>query len=130
MNRFCEVNGNNKLYLTCIRKVWYSMVDYKIGMGKRLRKQRKLLHLTQEQLAEKLNVSVKHYGGVERGSAGLSIENLIEVSDILGVDLNYLIMGETPVENIPARMKEIYTNASKEKRQCILETLEAVDKIG
>ena len=57
MNRFCEANGNNKLYLTCIRKVWYSMVDYKIGMGKRLRKQRKLLHLTQEQLAEKLNVS-------------------------------------------------------------------------
>ena len=33
------------------------MVDYKIGMGKRLRKQRKLLHLTQEQLAESHGVN-------------------------------------------------------------------------
>ena len=89
-------------------------LDYTI-IGERLRTARLNQKLTLEKLAEKLNVSVKHYGGVERGSAGLSIENLIEVSDILGVDLNYLIMGETPVENIPARMKEIYTNASKEK---------------
>ena len=35
------------------------MEDYKIAMGKRMKKQRKLLHMTQEQIAEKLNVSVE-----------------------------------------------------------------------
>ncbi|MBR3769804.1 MAG: helix-turn-helix transcriptional regulator, partial [Lachnospiraceae bacterium] len=63
------------------------MSDYKIEMGKRLKEKRKALGLTQEQLAEKLNISIKHYGGVERGIAGLSIENLIELSNILGVSL-------------------------------------------
>lgn len=45
------------------------MEDYRIGMGKRMRKQRKLLYMTQEQLVEKLNVSAKHYGEVERENA-------------------------------------------------------------
>ncbi len=105
------------------------MEDYKIGMGKRMKKQRKLLHMTQEQLAEELNISVKHYGGVERGNAGLSIENLIMVSDILGVDLDYLIRGEeNPVENVPSRIKEIYLNSPLDKRQHIIELLEVVNK--
>lgn len=104
------------------------MKDYKVGMGERMKQQRKLLHMTQEQIAEKLNVSVKHYGGVERGNAGLSIENLIIVSDILGIDLNYLIRGEEPIENIPSRMKEIYLNSPPDKRQHIMELLEVVNK--
>ncbi|MBD5549141.1 MAG: helix-turn-helix transcriptional regulator [Lachnospiraceae bacterium] len=104
------------------------MKDYKVDMGERMKQQRKLLHMTQEQIAEKLNVSVKHYGGVERGNAGLSIENLIIVSDILGIDLDYLIRGEKPIENIPSRMKEIYLNSPPDKRQHIMELLEVVNK--
>lgn len=50
----------------------YHMEDYRIKMGMRLKKKRKMLNLTQEQMAEKLNVSIKHYGGAERGRAGLS----------------------------------------------------------
>lgn len=72
------------------------MCNLRINMGKRMKEKRKSLHLTQELMAEKLNISVKHYGGVERGTAGLSLENLIEVSNILGVGLDYLIKGEEP----------------------------------
>lgn len=105
------------------------MKDYKVGMGERMKKQRKLLHMTQEQLAEKLNISVKHYGGVERGNAGLSLENLVEVSDILGINLDYLIKGEeNPEEIIPNRIKEIYLNCSTDRRQRIIELLEVIDK--
>lgn len=52
----------------------YHMEDYRIKMGMRLKKKRKMLNLTQEQMAEKLNVSIKHYGGAERGRAGLSMK--------------------------------------------------------
>lgn len=105
------------------------MEDYRVGMGERMKKQRKLLHMTQEQLAEKLNISVKHYGGVERGNAGLSLENLVLVSDILGIDLDYLIKGEENTkEMIPSRIKEIYLNSLPDKRQHIMELLEVVDK--
>ena len=69
------------------------MQNLKRSIGSRLKKRRKQLHLTQENMAEKLNISIKHYGEVERGNAGLSLENLVEVSDILGVSLDYLIKG-------------------------------------
>lgn len=86
--------------------------------------------MTQEQLAEKLNISVKHYGGVERGNAGLSLENLIEVSDILGLNLDYLIKGnEYQKEIIPSRIEEIYLNSPQDKRQHIIEILEIVNKM-
>ena len=58
----------------------------------------------------------------------MSIENLITVSDILGIDLNYLIRGEEPIESIPSRMKEIYLSSPPDKRQRIMELLEVVDK--
>lgn len=105
------------------------MEDYKISMGKRMRERRKALHLTQEQMAEKLNISIKHYGGVERGIAGLSIENLIEVSNILGMNLDYLIKGECQQDNImPGRMKELYFSCPQDKRQHLIELLETASK--
>lgn len=70
------------------------MNDYKQGMGQRIKKQRKAVKLTQEKIAEELNISVKHFSEVERGIAGLSVENLIKLSDILGVSIDYMVKGE------------------------------------
>lgn len=101
------------------------MEDYKACMGKRMKEKRKLLHLTQEQMSEKLNISIKHYGGVERGIAGLSIENLIEVSNILGVSLDYLIKGDKQNDNIlPSQIKELYLNCPKDKRHLLIQIFE------
>jgi len=101
------------------------MEDYRIEMGIRLKKKRKMIKLTQEQMAEKLNVSVKHYGGVERGQAGLSMENLIEVCNILDTDLNYLILGENEKEDyLPDKIKELYFSCPKEKRPFLIELME------
>lgn len=84
-----------------------------------------MIKLTQEQMAEKLNVSVKHYGGVERGQAGLSMENLIEVCNILDTDLNYLILGENEKEDyLPDKIKELYFSCPKEKRPFLIELME------
>ena len=82
------------------------MSNFRVDMGNRMKEKRKQLHYTQEYMAEKLNVSMKHYGGVERGNAGLSLENMIEVSDILGVSLDYLIKGTTENDNfMPERIR-------------------------
>lgn len=105
------------------------MEDLRIEMGKRMKEQRRLLHFTQEYMAEKLNISLKHYGSVERGVAGLSLENLVEVSEIIGVSLDYLVKGDKETDNtIPARIKEIYTECPPDKRQHLLELLEIVNK--
>ena len=41
--------------------------NYKVYLGQRLKLLRKDHNLTQENLAEKLGISVKHYSEVERG---------------------------------------------------------------
>ncbi len=70
------------------------MQDYKTEIGLRIKENRKKMKLTQEMLAEKLGISVKHLSEVERGIAGLSIENLILLSTFFDVSLDYLIKGD------------------------------------
>lgn len=70
------------------------MQNYKKEMGGRIKAKRKELKLTQENLSEALGISVKHFSEVERGIAGLSIDNLVHLSNIFDVSLDYLIKGE------------------------------------
>lgn len=107
------------------------MEDYKIGMGKRMKNKRKELNLTQEQMSEMLDISTKHYSGVERGVAGLSIDNLIMVSDILGLNLDYLIKGEDAQDTtVPGRLKDLYLNCPAEKRQYMIELLYIANELA
>lgn len=75
------------------------MNNYKKEMGKRLKVERKKYHLTQENIAEMLDISVKHYSEVERGITGLSVENIIKISNILNVTTDYLLKGITVTDN-------------------------------
>jgi len=108
----------------------YYMEDYRIEMGIRLKERRKMLKLTQEQMAEKLNVSIKHYGGVERGQAGFSIENLIEACNILGTDLDYLILGKDGEKDfLLEKVEKLYFSCPKEKRRYLIELMEVALKL-
>lgn len=70
------------------------MSDYKHEMGLRIKTQRKKMKFTQEEIAEQLGISVKHFSEVERGFAGLSIDNLIKLSNILNLSIDYIVKGE------------------------------------
>lgn len=105
------------------------MTNYRKAMGERLKVQRKLHHMTQEQLAEKLDISVKHYSEAERGLIGLSVENLIKVSEILGVSLDYLLKGITIDYPIPPKMMELYSTCPDSKKELLLELLELETKL-
>lgn len=50
--------------------------------------------LTQEQLAEKLNISTSNLGKLERGLQGLSIDLLVEIRCFFGVSTDYILFGE------------------------------------
>lgn len=105
------------------------MNDYKKAMGERLRIQRKQKRMTQEQLAEQLDISIKHYSEVERGIVGLSVENLIKVSGILEISLDYLIKGITIDYPIPPKIIETYKNCPDSKKQYLLEIMELEEKL-
>ena len=68
------------------------LVNYE-RLGTHIRDARKARSITQEMLAEKLNVSVSHIGKIERGERYINLERLAEISIILNVPVEDLIAG-------------------------------------
>ena len=65
-----------------------------IEMGKRITERRKSMHLSQEELAEKADVSPQLMSTAERGTKAIRPENLLKISKALGVSADYLLTGE------------------------------------
>ena len=65
-------------------------MDYE-ALGRRIRSQRKLLGMTQEELAEKAGVSCSFIGHIERGTRKLSLETLVRLSDAMNISCDALL---------------------------------------
>ena len=52
------------------------------------------MHLTREQMAEKLDKSLRMVGDLERGSVGMSIETLLSLCSVLKTTPNDLLLFE------------------------------------
>ena len=61
--------------------------------GKRIATLRKEKGMTQEQLAEKLNISYSMMAKIEIGNKGISIDLLIELAVFFDVSMEYIILG-------------------------------------
>ena len=103
--------------------------SYKKDMGNRLRKYRKQENLTQEKMAEILDVTIKHYSEVERGIIGLSVQKLLFISNYFGLSLDYLLKGETNDNYLPFPLVQTYLSCPKEKRQYLLRLLKDIYKL-
>lgn len=73
------------------------MIDYK-DLGKRVRKLRRANGLTQEGLAEKIDISASFMGHIERGSRIASLETLVALCTALKVSPAYLLAASLPSE--------------------------------
>lgn len=103
--------------------------DYKIGMGNRLQKCRKNANLTQENMAEILNISNKHYNEVERGVTGLSINRLIFLSNFLSVSLDHLLKDENNTETLPFALVNLYNSCPDGKKGNLLDMLRSLTSL-
>ena len=64
--------------------------------GRRVRKQREELGLSQESLAERTSLHWSYIGQIERGQSNLTLHNLLRVAAGLGVDPGDLVAGLKP----------------------------------
>lgn len=87
--------------------------------------------MTQEQLAEELDISVKHCSAVERGVSSLSTEKYIELCDLLDTSLDYIIRGysDNILNRMPPSLIEIYANADENELKVLNEYYEMYLKI-
>jgi transcriptional regulator with XRE-family HTH domain len=69
-------------------------MDY-IDLGRRVKDLRRKQNLTQEALAEKLDISASFLGHIERGTRIASLETLVKLCIALDTDPNYLLAAST-----------------------------------
>ena len=62
-------------------------------MGQRIMLRRKSLRLTQEELAEKIDVSTQMISNLELGKKAIRPENLAKVCDVLDGSADYVLTG-------------------------------------
>lgn len=85
------------------------MEDIKMIVAKNIAELRLLNNMTQLELAEKLNYSDKTISKWERGESSPDIAVLVEIADLFGVTLDYMVR----TENVNEQVKE---NKQKEAR--------------
>lgn len=85
--------------------------------GKRIQNLRKQKSMTQEQLAEKLNISVSNLGKIEIGYSGASADLMIEMAMFFDVSLDYMYLG-----------REMQTDTLKKQIRMMLAQLTEIEQ--
>lgn len=87
------------------------MEDIKSNVAKNITELRILNNMTQMELAEKLNYSDKTISKWERAESSPDISVLVEMADLFGVTLDYLVRTENVEEAVSERKtKEVTFN--------------------
>lgn len=85
----------------CIRKLLrleITQMNYDMKQsGERIRQLRINNRLTQEKTANALNIDQSYYGRIETGKRGCPVDLFIQLSDLFGVSLDYLILGRSGI---------------------------------
>ena len=98
-------------------------------LGKRIREERIRIGLTQEQVAEFIDVSTTYIGFIERGERSVTLEKLILLADCFHISIDSLI------NEIPAPKKNtaeedqllfLWNRASPEERDMILSIIDVI----
>ena len=102
-------------------------LDYTI-IGERLKKARTDKKLTQEKLAEQLDVSIAFLSRIERGNSHISLKRLSEVCDILGVTEGYILNGASSTSNnyLTSEFSEILNHATPDKQKLIYKVAKVI----
>ena len=95
-------------------------LDFTI-VGQRLRKARLDKEMTQENLAEKLDVSVAFLSRIERGLSHINLKRLSQICSILDVSEGYILNGtsSSSEQYLISEFNELLSNCSAEKQKSI-----------
>lgn len=95
-------------------------LDYTI-IGERLKKTRLEKNMTQEKLAEQIDVSVAFLSRIERGLSHINLKRLNQICEILGVSEGYILNGAASTSNqyLISEFNEIFMKCSPEKQKLI-----------
>lgn len=104
-------------------------LDYNI-IGERLKKARTDKGLTQEKLAEKIDVSIAFLSRIERGSSHISLKRLSQICDILEVSEGEILNGASNNSStyLSSEFDNLLKNTTPEKQKLIYKIAKIINE--
>ena len=95
-------------------------IDYSV-IGKRLKQARLAKNMTQEDLADKIDISVAFLSRVERGNTHINLTRLSEICSLLNISEGDILNGSssTSSDYMQSDFNELLKNCSPEKQKLI-----------
>ena len=102
-------------------------MDY-YRIGQRIRKYRKIHSLSQEELAERVNISPTHMSHIETGNTKLSLPVLVELASALGVCTDDLLHDapQSSKSTAVAELSEILDKCSRTEAKFITDIIRTI----
>lgn len=103
--------------------------DYSV-IGKRIKEARNEQNMTQEELADKLNISVAFLSRVETGKTQINLKRLTQIAEILKVSPGYLLTGSntTSKEYLKEDFRLLLERCTPEQQKLIYKISELVSR--
>lgn len=79
-------------------------------IGFRLKQQRKLLGMTREEFAEKVEISPQFLAEIENGSKGMSSETLYKICYNCGISANFLLFGKEYYSDQSSKIEKLISD--------------------
>lgn len=102
-------------------------IDYSV-IGERLKRARKEKHLTQEQLAEQIDVSIAFLSRIERGSSQINLKRLSQICEILDVTEGDILNGafSKSTKYLDFEFANLLKNCSADKQKLIYDVAKVI----
>ncbi len=98
-------------------------------LGLRIKQCRKTQNLTQEFLAEKINISAHYLYEIERGSKCASLSTLADIASALNTSTDYLIFGAQDFSSTSLytdELNEILLDLTPQKREMLADIIKTI----
>lgn len=88
------------------------MINY-ISIGNRVQKLRRSQGMTQEVLAEKINVTPTHVSRIETGTSSPSLQTLVDICNVLGITIDELMQDSIAARpGVDRRLEAVLSDCS------------------
>lgn len=104
-------------------------MDY-IELGKRIKAARLAANMTQEQLAERINLSSGHCAHVERGSTKVSLSALVDIANALNTTPDRLLIDSNKLvtPHLTGEAQALFSDCDPDEMYVILQAASAIKK--
>lgn len=102
-------------------------IDYNV-IGQRLKQARLSKNLTQEDLAEQIDISVAFLSRVERGNSHINLKRLTQICKLLDVDEGYILNGvsSTSENYLTKEFSDLLQKCTPEKQRLIYDIAQVI----